>query len=941
MTLEVVTIVEIDVPFCTLTYGTAPCEAVLGVTGTKKCFNSRRTCQDVVNFDPEPLTVRFMRPSAQVEAFDGLPCLNSVRVTPQELNPGEDLGKRESVYVTLEDMQHTDAGFDKYLDERSYNPFVQGSFWGRFRARFPSLKGSPLRIKRGIVGQDPATMLTWNYVIESTAGPAQGTYSITAKDVLKLADGDRAQAPRASSGILAAPLAPGALSCSLSPVGIGDLEYPVEGEVAIGGSEVCEFTRVGDVLTLVRASSNTPDVEHKEEERVQLVLIYEAESVADILYDLFTSYSDIDAAWIPLSDWQTEVDTNLGRLYSAEIAEPTDVRKLANELILQAGLIVWSDPLIQQIKLAVLRPITPTAAVIDDDAIREETFGAAEQPDKRVSQAWTFYGLRNPLLRLEDRSSYGGLAIQPDLEAEEEYDGPAIKQVFSRWIIQTNRSAAERLNELLLARYRDPPRKIGFELFRTNESVPDLGRGAQVRYYELQDDTGLPVTVPVQVTSLEPNDEGWQITAEEMLFASEVGDKTVVIDVDRYNVNLRTLFDEIYSTPNNYDIITFIVESGINVGSIPGMPTPVSQATYNFGFESGDTGWGFVGFGSHRIDTADDVYSGAYSLKMGWEDNPNGAALFAVSAARIPILPGQILTMTVQVLSHIGGDYARIMPQIAWYDAGGALLSYVEMEMDGTIVGGEERINVSGLSSAAANDVWTELSVIGAAPVGAATWGPRIVARWGDSNWSVDNFNATIAIPGVIDPAMIVGDWPEGPTLILLNSGDICGAGGQGGDGRVPPSGGSIVAEDGQDGGTGLYTRYPITVTNSGSIRGGGGGGGGSSSGGATTYGRPGGGGAGVLGGETGEPNSGAFPAAPGTKDAGGVGNTSNVTYAAGAGGNPGVAGADGEPQPPDPPGPMSGDDFGGVGGAAGVAVDGDSYIAYDVVGTIMGAQVN
>jgi hypothetical protein len=42
---EPIQYVEIDVDYCTRTYGSSPCLAVLGTTGTRKCFNTYATCQ--------------------------------------------------------------------------------------------------------------------------------------------------------------------------------------------------------------------------------------------------------------------------------------------------------------------------------------------------------------------------------------------------------------------------------------------------------------------------------------------------------------------------------------------------------------------------------------------------------------------------------------------------------------------------------------------------------------------------------------------------------------------------------------------------------------------------------------------------------------------------------------------------------------------------------
>ncbi len=48
---EPLQIVELIQPWCGLTYGSAPCTAAVGVTGDRKCFNTRKTCQDRDNYN--------------------------------------------------------------------------------------------------------------------------------------------------------------------------------------------------------------------------------------------------------------------------------------------------------------------------------------------------------------------------------------------------------------------------------------------------------------------------------------------------------------------------------------------------------------------------------------------------------------------------------------------------------------------------------------------------------------------------------------------------------------------------------------------------------------------------------------------------------------------------------------------------------------------------
>lgn len=570
--------VEVDVPFCTLTYSVAPCEAALGVTGEKKCFNTRETCQDVENFSPAPLTLRFAEASADLDpTIDAIPSLEGVSITPALVEPGVSLGQRESVVARFSDHPHSDAGLDKYLVDRAYNPFDQGTFWGKFRARHRSLKGQALRVIYGEPGQALADMTTRNYIIEDLTGPSGDTFSIIAKDALKLADGDRAQAPAISNGELAGDLETGTGSLTLSPTGIGDLEYPAAGKVAIGGKEIVSFTRSGDVMTITRAQSNTDATEHDAGELVQLVLEYVSESPADIIYDLLTTYAPgFDAAWIPLASWQQELETWIGRLYSAEIAEPTPVRQLVSELIEQVGLVLWQDVIEQQTNLTALRPVSQTASIYDLDRIWADSFSATEQPKKRVSQVWTYFGLLNPLSRLDDPQNFTSAVATIDPEGTEDFydEQPAIKKIFSRWIDSGNRPAASRLNELILARYSKPPRRFSWSIGRADET-PELGRGARIREYHLQDDQGAAVTAPTQVTSVRPRYDRFDVSGEEMLFTGDItGDKIVIIDTDGFDINLRDLYDQFYAEPQVYDEVVFVIELGVKVGGkLGGMNT--------------------------------------------------------------------------------------------------------------------------------------------------------------------------------------------------------------------------------------------------------------------------------------------------------------------------------------------------------------------------------
>lgn len=580
-----VAIIEIDIPYCDLTYGVAPCMAAIGVTGTRKCYNTIRTCQYRAAFTANPKTLRFCAPSENVNFFKNgapvvvIPSVSSIAVTPAVLHPGVDIGQRESVRVVFADHPHSDAGLDKYLFERTFNPFDQGTFWGKLRARNPSLEGYAFRLLRGQYGQDLSQMTTYTYVIDSIIGQAD-SLTLVAKDVLILADQKKAQAPRISNGVLAFGLAAAGTEITLSPAGVGNAEYPVTGKISIGGKEICDFTRSSDVMTLTRAQNGTEAEEHDPDDIVQLVLVYAAAQPADIIADLLINYTPgINASWINTAEWDIEVDQYIGRLYSGVIAEPTSVIELLNELIEQVGLAFWWDAIHLQLRLQSLRPVAATARLYSDDHVIESTFKVVEQPQRRVSEVWTYYGQRNPLEALDEANNYKAAIASIDPNAAMDYPQSAIKKIFSRWISGNNRPAASRLNAMLLSRYRDPPRMLSFELFESIEEVPALGGALRVINTVLQDDTGETLAIPAQVTSLEVRDDRFIIDAQESIFVQQPLDpgdpggggpgnvRLIFIDDDSFNLNIRTIHDEIYFPPQSGDQIRCLVSAGATVGS--------------------------------------------------------------------------------------------------------------------------------------------------------------------------------------------------------------------------------------------------------------------------------------------------------------------------------------------------------------------------------------
>lgn len=569
------TYIEIDVPYCTLTYGSAPCTAAIPTTGDRKCFNTKATCQDRTNFDESTVTLRFSMHGAAYQPADieAIPCVTSVEHQPGEISLGGDLGQRATVNIRFKDFRHSDtgAGGDKYLADRSYDPYSQGTYWGKFRTRHKYIRGAEVRVIRGELGQAIGDMTTRYYVAESFSGPAaDGSFVLICKDVLKLADNDRAKAPAVVDARLSADITSSATSITLTPSGVGDESFAASGYVAIAGKEVVSFTRSSDVLTITRGLLGTTAIAHKQNDRVQPVLRYVSQDPADVIYDLLVNYAGVDSSFIDLTAWQTETDAYLGVLYSANIAEPTGVRQLIGELVEQAALAIWWDDLQQKIRLQVLRSVPATADTFTHDTnILEGTLQITEQPDKRISEVWTYFDQRNPCEPLQD-DNFKSIAVTTDLQRATDYGAAAIKKILSRWIPNGGRSIALRLNDVQLARYKDPPRRFAFDLFYG--TTAELGGGYRVGAWALQDDQGAEELAAVQVVRLMANEARLSIEAEEILFdipASDLDDRTIILDTSQNNVNIQTLHDSLYPAITTVGSITLtvIVDTGVVIGS--------------------------------------------------------------------------------------------------------------------------------------------------------------------------------------------------------------------------------------------------------------------------------------------------------------------------------------------------------------------------------------
>lgn len=463
------------------------CLAVLGLTGEQKCFRTRATCQSPQSYDRGTLSLTFTKRREDV-GVDGLyviPSLRSISTVPTRINPGASssdagaLGERASVDVTFVDHPHSDVRVDPYRNERNYIATDRGTFWSKWLARNPYHNNRRLRIYEGYRGQTLAEMQQRTYIIDSISGPdANGRVKLRAKDILKLADDDTAQAPKPSQGELNTDITADQGTVEITNY-LTETDYPPGGGTVRVGDEVMTYTAAtyaSDICTLTgvtRGADGTEAEEHDAEDRVQLCLRYTAQRVDAIAYDLLTKFGNVPAQYINLSAWQAEADVWLNQYtLTALITEPTGVTKLVGELAQQCIFNIWWDEREQLIPLEAVKP--PSGEVVRFDDERAILAGSARlqsKPKERISQVWLYYGIRNPTKGIDEESNFRQLRIRADTSAEsaQQYGEQRIRKIYSRWL----RTDAQVLNATtrLLSRFRNNPRYLTLDVDAKDRST--------------------------------------------------------------------------------------------------------------------------------------------------------------------------------------------------------------------------------------------------------------------------------------------------------------------------------------------------------------------------------------------------------------------------------------------------------------------------------------
>lgn len=460
-----ITIVEIDRDICSLVYGVGLCTA----TGSP-CYNTWATCQIKPVFAVTTQVMRFVKPRADVPiSLDAIPSVRSTTTSPTELNVGDvdassgPLGKRAQATVTFEDHPYSDALTDPYVATRTLNPFQNGTFWTKLKARWPIAKGRSLRIRDGYIGQDPEDMVSREYLIDAIDGPnSNGIVTVRAVDPLRLLDDKTSQAPKQSTGYLSADITNS--QTTITVVGAVLADYPATGTLRI---EAELMTYTGRTISsgtitftgITRATDGSTAKEHKAESRVQTCVRYTNQNAWEVAKSLIEIYAPSAYGYIDTAQWAAEAAQWLdGFIVSGLISDPTGLNTLLAELCRDAQFFIWWDERLQKILLRAVRPPTGVPVQFNENAnILVGSQSIKTAPNERVSQLWYYYEPADLSKKVDAEDNYRKVRIRIDAESESvrEYDERAVKKIYSRWV-RTD-AIVVAITTRILARYRDDP----------------------------------------------------------------------------------------------------------------------------------------------------------------------------------------------------------------------------------------------------------------------------------------------------------------------------------------------------------------------------------------------------------------------------------------------------------------------------------------------------
>lgn len=595
---------------CSLTYGTSPCAAALGITGDNKCHNTINTCQDADNYIRATHADLFCSPDNMDIAADQLgltadayyPFLKSTSHSPATINPGggdrgsSPLGTRATLNVTLMDAASDDYQQDKYFDERisgaaqssgvGYNPDEHSTFFAKYLARNQYLYARSIIWITGYIDEDGAIIddLYRRFVIKSTSlVDSGGTVRIQCQDPLMLTNIKKAQVPAPSVGKLVNDID----SVDTLIIITDSKGYPTSGWIRIDDEIMVYSGLANGVATVTRAQYGTAADSHSSDTTIQLCWRVDSKQPKDIIAEALTSFTDIekvDSSIIDTAQFAIvqAAYPQLVKNHSAIISEPVGMDEMLGDIAQQMLFFPYYDERAQKIRLA---SVVPAPAVntmgsyphLDDHAhLIADSVKITPKEESVITRVYVNNGVRDWTGDLKKATNYKVTNVFAALTEEDDNHRRSHDslRIYAYWLSDTS---ALQIGGKAAEMYGKTPYKLAFSLDAKDRAL-QIADFLVVKHRTLVDELGMKVPIAAQVTSCNEAVKGtrWhyealgtqQVTAE-LQSPARPTEWPIVISGSTNNVNADDLFHNEYPDyePQPGDKITIIVKSNVVIGS--------------------------------------------------------------------------------------------------------------------------------------------------------------------------------------------------------------------------------------------------------------------------------------------------------------------------------------------------------------------------------------
>jgi hypothetical protein len=370
------------------------------------------------------------------------------------------------------------------------------------------------------------------YIIDKITS-SNSKISITAKDILRIADDKRALAPNTSDSRLAVDMT----ATQITGITIENSEDDIlikKGNVSTYyiriDDEILSYTGATKSDTLYtltgvqRAQLGTEAEEHDVNENAQRVVVYNNYPCWQAAYDLLVNFANIPSKYINLDDWNAEGNTwlNIFRV-TGVIEEPKAVDELLGELCEQCLFYIWWDERIQKIKMRAVRPEVDIVYPFDDVSnIIKDSLSIREDPNQRASRVVIYFNRKNPTESDDKIANYANATLRVDGDSEFAYNESRTKRIYSRWL--TSEAQAHQLSVRIIERYKWTPKYITIKIDAKDRAI-DVSDVILLDTSGIQDELGDNIISMWQVISVNEVQHGETIQLELQSFEFEEGER--------------------------------------------------------------------------------------------------------------------------------------------------------------------------------------------------------------------------------------------------------------------------------------------------------------------------------------------------------------------------------------------------------------------------------